>query len=132
MTARQGRGRPALFDDAARERFLGLVAAGLTMRDAAAACPVARTVVTYTKNHHEDFAAALASARLQGKQVRAEDRPHGESRYNHDGCRCGICTKAATAARGGRRDTTDDQDAGVIVMPQPADTARPLVLAVAS
>ncbi|CAM5499393.1 hypothetical protein SANTM175S_07256 [Streptomyces antimycoticus] len=29
--------------------------------------------------------------------------PHGESRYNHGGCRCTVCCSKATAARTARR-----------------------------
>ncbi|MFJ5294516.1 hypothetical protein [Streptomyces sp. NPDC088348] len=134
MTGRpyRGRGRPPLFDDGARERFLGLVASGLTMRDAAVACPVAQRVVTYTKFHHADFAAALAAAREKGKRIRDDAQPHGESRYNHGGCRCGICTKAATAARAGRRAVPADDPSAVIDMPQLGGSLPVLVLAVAS
>jgi hypothetical protein len=127
----RGRGRPPLFDDVARERFLGLVASGLSMRDAAVACPVAQRVVTYTKFHHADFAAALAAAREKGKRIRDDAKAHGESRYNHGGCRCDICRKAATAARAGRRGPADDTS-GVIDMPQLGSPPPLLVLAVAS
>ncbi|MFJ3699457.1 hypothetical protein ACIPW9_35935 [Streptomyces sp. NPDC090052] len=128
----RGRGRPPLFDDAARERYLALVASGLTMRDAAAGCPVAPTVVTYTKLHHAEFAAALTAAREKGKRIREDAQPHGESRYNHGGCRCGICRKAATAARAGRRAVPADEPSEVIDMPQLGSRAPLLVLAVAS
>lgn len=105
MTARGRRpGRPVfVFDIAARRRYLAAVAAGARLADAAKAADIAPRTAQHTAKTEPAFADALATAKRAGKTVRAEQLAHGEYRYNHGGCRCPICTKAASEARGGRR-----------------------------
>lgn len=103
---RRGRGRPIQFDDTARTAYLAAVTEGAKLSEAARA--VGLTIQTINNHVRTDpsFAAAREVARTHGRKVRAEDAPHGESRYKHAGCRCDICTPAATQARTERRHRT--------------------------
>lgn len=94
-----GRGRPQIFDAAARARYLDLVASGLTYTAAAAAAGTPlRTILNATQTD-PTFAKARTKARTAGTKARLKDGPHDASRYAHHGCRCPICRKAAAAAR---------------------------------
>lgn len=133
MTPRQGRGRPTLFDAAARERYLKARAEpGTTQAQAAAAAGVAARTVRDARHADPAFAAADQRAAATARARHIEQFPHGESRYNHHGCRCGTCTNCATTARAERRETGPDT-APVTAITPPADrSSRSFPLAVAS
>lgn len=103
------RGRPVLFDADARKRYLDLVASGLTYTEAATASGTPLRTVQYTAQHDAGFDQDRTQARATGKQARIDRTPHGLSRYNHHGCRCPICRKAATAARAASPDRRPHQ-----------------------
>ncbi|MFJ1993042.1 hypothetical protein [Streptomyces asiaticus] len=102
-TARPGRGRPVAFTADARTVFLDAVAAGAKLHEAAQKAGVSRNVPAQHAKDDAAFRAALADAKTTGRQIRAQSMPHGESRYNHAGCRCPVCCRKATAARTARR-----------------------------
>lgn len=116
MTApRRGRGRPPLFDAPTRTRYLAARAAGATQKDAAATAGIAAQTVRNTRTRDTAFRALDDAAAERSLQVRL---PHGESRYNHRGCRCPTCTKAASTARVTRPDRTP-QEAHVVPINPP-------------
>lgn len=102
----RGRGRPPVFEESARARFLTALEAGAAIAQAAKLAGVTRNVPARHARTDPAFAAALARARARGRAARAETTPHGESRYVHYGCRCGVCRKDASARRAGRRAAT--------------------------
>ncbi|MFF8840556.1 hypothetical protein [Streptomyces sp. NPDC015130] len=109
----RGRGRPAQITPEVWQQFLDEVAAGSTIKDASALVGFHYNVPPRRAQTDKAFAAALRKAKSRGQQVRdaqREELPHGESRYNHLGCRCGDCLAAATAARSARRATTARRD----------------------
>ncbi|WP_098007815.1 hypothetical protein [Streptomyces sp. sk226] len=107
MTAARGRGRPAVFGPAAQAAYLDLLRHGARLGDAAEELGISRAVPTRCARTDPEFAAAVEEAKAVGAKVRREGVPHGEYRYNVLGCRCVVCTCAATKARAGRRtDTT--------------------------
>ncbi|MGW7283903.1 hypothetical protein ACWGH4_00130 [Streptomyces sp. NPDC054847] len=122
MTGRRlTRGRPVLFTDTLRNRYLEAVAAGMYLKDAAAHIGVSENVPQRHARTDRAFAAALKEARTAGKKVRIDELPHGEYRYNHHNCRCtNGCAQAATKNRAGRRRTaaeTTDTGGQVIDLP---------------
>jgi hypothetical protein len=110
---RRGRGRPALFDTAARARYLDALTAGATKKDAAAA-------------------AGVAPKTARGKAARLDRLPHGASRYVHHDCRCPICTKAASAARAGCLDRAPKEATIVPITPPDQGSPKTFPLADAS
>lgn len=118
----RGRGRPALFDQDARARYLGALGGGATKKDAAAVAGVAAKTV---RNARTDPAwrDLEVAAYARGTAARRDHLAHGESRYNHHGCRCPICTRAATAGRTGRPDRTVQE--ATIVPINPPDQGSP-------
>jgi len=110
VTAPRGRGRPVVFDQGARERFLAALTAGERLEDAARAAGVSRNVPARHAQADRAFAAALTEARATGRKARAERAPHGESRYNHQQCRCPVCRTDATRKRSGRPDRSTSQN----------------------
>lgn len=110
-------GRPPVFDEALRGRYLDAVAAGMPLGAAAAHVGITTNIPRRHERTDRKFTEALAEAKAVGRELRVEDVPHGESRYNNYGCRCPICTRAATAARTGRRHR--DTGGDVIGMPPP-------------
>jgi hypothetical protein len=129
-----------------RQAFLDALTAGAKISDAALTAGVTHQWVNRLAKQDAVFAVAYATARELGRKVRQEATAHGESRYNHLGCRCTTCTRAATAARTGRRhrdtehddrpDTADttgpDQPKLTIITNSHAQPAEPLPLARAS
>ncbi|QGZ53397.1 hypothetical protein GPZ77_34795 (plasmid) [Streptomyces sp. QHH-9511] len=111
MTARPGRGRPAVFAADVQAQFLDLVAAGVHLGEAARKVGIHHNVPSYHARTNETFAADLADAKDRGRQARIEKRGHDEYRYNVLGCRCPKCRAAATKARTGRRAEADTQQA---------------------
>lgn len=133
MTARQGRGRPALFDTAARERYLKARAEpGTTQAQAAAAAGVAARTVRDARAADPAFAAADKHAADVARARRIEQLPHNESRYNHHACRCGTCGRCATTARTERRETHTDTTPVTAITPPTERSSRSFPLAVAS
>jgi hypothetical protein len=109
----RGRGRPArgpVFDEAAKQQLLTLLADGARLGEAAAAVGIHRNLPGHHARTDKAFARQLEEALARGKTARAERVPHGEYRYNVLGCRCKeICTPAASAARSGRRHTAAEE-----------------------
>ncbi|MFI0929653.1 hypothetical protein ACH4TP_37880 [Streptomyces sp. NPDC021012] len=106
----RGRGRPITkFTAETRQRFLDQVAAGARLADAAQNVGVHHNVPHRTARTDPAFAEALATAKARGRAARQDERPHDESRYNHQACRCDTCRAAATTARTARRTTDDSQ-----------------------
>jgi hypothetical protein len=103
---RRGRGRPVTFDAHQRQRYLEAITAGAKLTDAAALVGITTRWARQVADTDSAFAAALTTARAAGQRVRAENMPHGETRYIKLGCRCDICTKDATANRTARRHRT--------------------------
>ncbi|MGY0065138.1 hypothetical protein ACWY4P_53455 (plasmid) [Streptomyces sp. LZ34] len=107
---RRGRGRPAgglAFDATARATYLEAVTAGAKLTEAATKAGVSRNVPAQHAKTDPAFRAALDEAKAHGKKARMEAKAHGEYRYNHGGCRCGICRTEASKARAGRPDRAD-------------------------
>ncbi|HEY5834949.1 hypothetical protein [Streptomyces sp.] len=103
MTApSRGRGRPALFNADAQQRYLEARAAGATQKDAAALVRVAANTIRYHRATDHAFREADDTAAACGRQARIDQLAHGETRYKHYGCRCTTCTKAATVGRTNR------------------------------
>lgn len=115
----RGRGRPVQFDADAQAAFLAAVTAGAKLGEAAVKAGVSRNVPSQHAKTDSAFRAALDEAKARGRAVRAAARPHGETHYNHDGCRTEACRAKATTARTARRHTAHDST--------PAD-ARPIQL----
>ncbi|MFC8008740.1 hypothetical protein [Streptomyces cinereoruber] len=106
----RGRGRPLEFTEGLQDHFLAETTKGARRGEAAAAVGVHRNTPTNRANADPVFAERLTEADAQGKTARREKVTHGEYRYNVLGCRCDICTKAATAARTGRRHAAKTRD----------------------
>jgi hypothetical protein len=104
-------GRPVTFDTHQRQRYLNAITTGAKLSDAALQAGITPQWAARIAKTDATFATALAAARELGRKARQEDMPHGESRYNHLGCRCPTCTHAATAARTGRRHRDNDTEA---------------------
>ncbi|MBD3550923.1 hypothetical protein [Streptomyces sp. SP18CM02] len=120
MTATRGRGRPTVFGPDDRVAYLDLLRHGARLGEAAEQLGVSRAAPTRYARTDPEFAAAVEEAREVGAKVRREGIPHGEYRYNVLGCRCPVCTRAATVARAGRRaDAATDTAAAE----SPAETA---------
>ncbi|MER6602576.1 hypothetical protein [Streptomyces parvus] len=103
MTARRGRGRPTVFEPPTQAAYLDLLRQGVRLGDAAERLGISRVAPTRYARTDREFAAAMDEARAVGAKVRRENVPHDEYRYNMLGCRCPVCTRAATVARAGRR-----------------------------
>jgi hypothetical protein len=133
---RRGRGRPVLFDTALREQYLAAVTSGMRLGDAARHCGININLPRTHARTDPAFAEALDHARTLGKKTRDNNKPHDESRYTNQACRCGTCRTAATAARTGRRHTADPgaetPSAEVIDLPPPAAQLPPRLLPFAS
>lgn len=114
----RGRGRPVSFDQAARDRYLAAVAAGLPLADAAHTAGITPQWANRVAATDPSFDTARQLAKKQGKQARVEALPHDEYRYIHHGCRCTDCTAAATTARTARRHR-DDPDTPTVNPPPP-------------
>lgn len=100
MTApRRGRGRPALFNQAARDRYLAERRQGASQAKGAAAAGVAATTIRYTRRTDQEFRDLDDAAAAQGRAAHIATLPHDESRYVNYGCRCPACTADATAKR---------------------------------
>ena len=113
MTAAH-RGRPPVFDDEARARYLEALAGGGSMVDAATAGGITARWASHLASVDAGFAEARRVAKRDGKRARSALRPHGsEGRYVHDKCRCKPCTKAAAKERQARRDAAGDVTGGV-------------------
>ena len=118
MTNRQHRGRPPVFDDMLRARYLEAVAAGMRLGPAAVHAGVHSNVPRRHALTDPQFAAALGHAKTQGRKAREEELPHDEARYNNQRCRCRTCRAAATAGRAARRgqETGPEQGGGAGVV----------------
>ncbi|MEV4975612.1 hypothetical protein [Streptomyces scopuliridis] len=133
MTARQQRGRPVLFDDVLRDRYVQAVAGGMRLGEAAAHVGISANVPRLHARTDRGFAVALADAKMLGKKVRTDRVPHGESRYTNYGCRCRTCTTAATTARTQRRhQETEDTGGQLVELPAAGELSPPFSLARAS
>jgi hypothetical protein len=97
--------------------FLKAVASGMRLGPAAVHIGVGPNFARRQERTDPAFAEALAQAKLSGRILREADVPHGESRYINHGCRCPVCTRAASLARTARRHRDDTAD--VIAMPPP-------------
>lgn len=116
----RGRGRPPLFDDAAREHYLAARAGGATQAAAATAAGVTDRVVRYARSTSAAFRERDDKAAVTGRLARVL---HGEYRYKHLGCRCPTCTKAASTARANCRDRAR-KNAPIVPM-SPSDQGSP-------
>jgi hypothetical protein len=135
VTARKnpGRGRPPLFDEAARERYLKARAEpGTTQAQAAAAAGVASRTVRDARRTDPAFKTADEQAAARARAARIEQMPHDESRYKHHGCRCLICTTAATTGRADRRARAADPASVTPITATTERSSRSFPLAVAS
>ncbi|MFJ9799792.1 hypothetical protein [Streptomyces sp. NPDC101145] len=139
MTTAPRRGRPTVFDEPARRRFLDAIATGMPIGQAVQLVGVNRDLPRRHARTDPAFAAQLSTAQAAGRAARVAEVPHGESRYTNYACRCDTCRTAATAARTGRRHTdtppTPDTPAPVVVTLPPAAGSCPpssLLLAKAS
>jgi hypothetical protein len=130
---KRGRGRPPLFDETARERYLKARAEpGATQAQAAAAAGVAVRTVSYTRKVDPAFAAAVERAAARARAGRIERMPHGESRYKRYGCRCQVCTDATAEGRADRRARAGAGAAVTAINPPDERSPRSFPLAVAS
>ncbi|MGW3403425.1 hypothetical protein [Streptomyces zhihengii] len=122
MTRQLGRGRPPVFNAPTRRAYLNLVTTGTRLGDAAAHVGVSINIPRRYARTDPVFADELADARLLGKKAREEKIPHGESRHNHQGCRCGTCRACSTTGRRIRRHTPkpEPEPAPVVQLPPPA------------
>ena len=133
MTARRSRGRPPLFDDTLRDRYLAAVTTGMYLKDAATHVGISENIPQRHARTDASFARALQAARAAGKKVRDENIAHGEYRHLHHGCPCEVCTRAARIARTRRRYTaTTDDDTGGQVIDLPAQVPHSFSLLKAS
>jgi hypothetical protein len=131
MTARRGRGRPALFTEAAQAVYLKARAAGATQAEAGVAAGVAVRTVHDAYKRVEGFREADRHAVAAVRTARAGDPDrHGEGCYNR-GCRQAACRAKASEARAARRarerrNSARAQEEGAPVVPlqQPSPTAR--------
>lgn len=117
-----GRGRPVIFDEPAQAEFLRLVADGVHVGEAAAKVGVARKTPAQLAARNRAFAAALADAKVVGREARfAPDRlPHGRvSTYTNHNCRCPRCRTAATRARS---NSPDRKGADILPLPDTQPT----------
>lgn len=125
MTAGPGRGRPLIFDPAAQAEFLRLLADGTRVGEATDKLGISRRTPIQLAARDRQFAQQLADAKARGKAARfaPERLKHGDpATYNNHKCRCGPCTRAATAARTKHRENTaqhDDTDRTAQVHPLP-------------
>lgn len=114
----RGRGAPPLFTAPHQAAFLQAVTLGATQVKAAAAVGISARTVRHHAQHNPDFARSLAAAREAGRWA---GKPHGAYRYRHAGCRCDLCTAAASYERSGRargpRTRPSRKDAEVIQLP---------------
>lgn len=95
-----GRGRPPVFDTERQTVFLELVASGTRIGEAAAKTRIARRTINALAARDDQFAERLNAAKARGRAARI---PHGTpGGYDNWDCRCGPCTKAASAARAQR------------------------------
>ncbi|WP_228981347.1 hypothetical protein [Streptomyces sp. DH12] len=106
-TPHRRRGRPTAFDDTTRRAFLDAVTAGMPLGQAVQHVGINPGLPSRHARTDPDFAQQLTDAKAAGRAARLADAPHDESRYTNHGCRCDTCRTAATAARTGRRHTTD-------------------------
>lgn len=123
-TPTPGRGRPVVFDADAQDTYLGLVAAGVRMGDAAAKAGTSPRAVSHLAHRDRGFAERLAAAKVAGREERV---PHGTpGGYDNYDCRCRPCTVAASKARGqrGGRGHTNDAEGEVIPLPDPKPAAQ--------
>lgn len=144
MTPRAGRGRPAVFDEGRREKYLDAVAGGMKAHEAAVRAGVSRNVPAQHAKTDAVFAAALTLAKKKGRAQRLDDMPHDVSRYVNYGCRCQVCRADATKKRAASPDRKPKARTApaprpasheVIHMPKPAPqtpTSLPLLLVRAS
>lgn len=120
MTA--GRGRPVIFDEPAQAEFLRLVAAGARIGEAAAKVGVGRRTPEQLARRNPRFAQQLDAARAAGRDHRI---PHGTpGGYNNHGCRCGLCTVAASRARS---NAPDRKHADIVPLPTTATSKFPVL-----
>lgn len=99
-----GRGRPPTLTAAVRQAYLAVVAAGTPLGEAATVVGVTARAVQLAAKGDRKFAAARTRAQAAGRAARADTIPHGNYRYVHHGCRCGICRKDAAHQRAGAPD----------------------------
>ena len=127
-TSTPGRGRPVVFDTDAQDTYLGLVAAGVRMGEAAAKTGTSPRAVSHLAHRDRGFAERLAAAKTAGREARTQI-PHGTpGGYDNHDCRCRPCIRAASnarAGRGGRAHTGDTATEGeVIPLPAPKPTTQ--------
>ncbi|MFD3516304.1 hypothetical protein [Streptomyces sp. NPDC058657] len=135
------RGRPPIFDTALRAQYLDLVTAGMPLGEAALTVGISLRLPTSTAQREPAFAQLLLTAKQKGRQVRAESKEHGVTRYKHYDCRCPTCTKAVAVQRANAPSRTTHPDhpspqetppAEVIHMPEPKSSTSFLLLVRAS
>ncbi|WP_093803926.1 hypothetical protein [Streptomyces sp. Wb2n-11] len=144
MSGRPGRGRPAVFDEGRREKYLAAITGGMKAHEAAVRAGVSRNIPAQYAKTDSAFAAALALAKKKGRAQRLDDMPHNVSRYVNYGCRCPTCRADATKKRAASPDRKPKARPApaptpasheVIHMPKPAPqtpTSLPLLLVRAS
>lgn len=123
--------RRVTFDAAARAAYLAARAGGATQKAAAAAVGVAPKTVRDARRNAA-FRTADDAAAVRGRPARIDQLPHDASRYNHHGCRCPTCTKAATTARTELRDRTAQEAPVMPITAPPQESRNPFPLARAS
>jgi hypothetical protein len=104
--------------------YLKHVTEGVPLADAAAAVGITRQWPAQLAKTDPQFREARQRAIEAGRRARMEAKPHGEYRYIHGGCRCTICTAAASAARAGRREAAAEgapDGSGTIADTRPGD-----------
>ncbi|ACX71099.1 excinuclease ATPase subunit A [Streptomyces phage ZL12] len=92
-----------MFGPAVQAAYLDLLRHGVRLGDAAEHLGISRAAPARYARTDPEFATAVEEAKTVGAKVRREGVPHGEYRYNVLGCRCTVCTQAATVARADRR-----------------------------
>lgn len=131
-TTWRGRGRPIVFDQALQTAYLAHIAAGTRLGDAATLIGISINVPRNHARTNPAFAQKLAAARAAGRKARANQRPHGETHYNHDHCRHPDCRTAAREGRAKRRHQQDETEqntrAVVVDLPAPHPGPDPCVL----
>lgn len=128
-TPPRGRGRPALFNDTARAKYLAARRTGATQATAAASAGTTDRVVRYARKTDPDFRERDDQAAAAGRLARV---PHDEYRYNHLKCRCPVCCKAAAVGRTGRRDRARKNAPIVPIVPPDQGSPQVFPLARAS
>lgn len=121
--ARRRPGRAVTFTPDRRQQYLDALAAGIPLGAAAAQVGISPNVPRLHQRTDPAFAQAVQEAKALGRKLRQDAAPHGESRYNNQGCRCRTCRAAATTARTNRRHDNPDTGGNIINITPPEPPA---------